>query len=139
MTNDGITPSRLPARRRFIAGAVAGALALTAAPEAASAQQARRAAPGSNAVALTQRWDKTFPKSPRVAHRKVTFTNRYGITLAADLYTPRDRGTETLPAVAVSGPFGAVKEQSSGLYAQAMAERGYVAPLHDQPHAASRP
>ncbi len=74
---------------------------------------------------LTQEWDKVFPKSDKVDHRKVTFHNRYGITLAADLYTPK--GAEgKLPAIAVSGPFGAVKEQSSGLYAQKMAERGFL-------------
>jgi len=75
---------------------------------------------------LTQQWDKKFPKSDKVAHRKVTFKNRYGITLAADLYLPKERGAGKLPALAVSGPFGAVKEQSSGLYAQTMAERGYA-------------
>ena len=74
---------------------------------------------------LTQEWDKVFPKSDKVDHRKVTFHNRYGITLAADLYTPK--GAESkLPAIAVSGPFGAVKEQSSGLYAQQMAELGFL-------------
>ena len=74
---------------------------------------------------LTQEWDKVFPKSDKVDHKKVTFHNRYGITLAADMYTPR--GTEgKLPAIAVSGPFGAVKEQSSGLYAQKMAELGFL-------------
>lgn len=74
---------------------------------------------------LTTDWDKTFPKSDRVNHTKVVFPNRYGITLAADLYIPKDaRGK--LPAIAVSGPFGAVKEQSSGLYAQQLAERGYL-------------
>lgn len=75
---------------------------------------------------LTQEWDKTFPQSDKVDHRKVTFRNRYGVTLAADLYLPRNRRSQRLAALAVSGPFGAVKEQSSGLYAQAMAERGYV-------------
>lgn len=75
---------------------------------------------------LTQEWDKTFPKSDKVDHRKVTFKNRFGITLAGDLYVPKDRGSRRLPALAVSGPFGAVKEQPSGLYAQAMAERGFV-------------
>lgn len=74
---------------------------------------------------LTTEWDKTFPKSENVNHRKVTFVNRYGITLAADLYEPKDKKGK-LPAIAVSGPFGAVKEQSSGLYAQAMAERGFL-------------
>ena len=74
---------------------------------------------------LTQEWDKVFPKSDQVDHRKVTFHNRYGITLAADLYTPK--GAEgKLPAIAVCGPFGAVKEQSSGLYAQKMAELGFL-------------
>ena len=72
---------------------------------------------------LTQEWDKKFPKSDKVEHRKVTFHNRYGIELAADMYTPK--GAEgRLAAIAVSGPFGAVKAQSSGLYAQHMAERG---------------
>ena len=74
---------------------------------------------------LTQEWDKVFPKSDKGDHKKVTFHNRYGITLAADMYTPR--GAEgKLPAIAVSGPFGAVKEQSSGLYAQKMAELGFL-------------
>lgn len=74
---------------------------------------------------LTQEWDKVFPKSKKVEHRKVTFVNRYGITLAADMYTPKDAQGK-LPAIAVSGPFGAVKEQSSGLYAQQLAERGFL-------------
>ena len=74
-------------------------------------------------LTLTQEWDKTFPKSEKVTHRKVVFHNRYGISLAADMYIPDG---EKLPAIAVSGPFGAVKEQSSGLYAQHMAERGFL-------------
>ena len=74
---------------------------------------------------LTQEWDKTFPKSEKVNHRKVTFHNRYGITLAADLYEPKDVQGK-LPAIAVCGPFGAVKEQASGLYAMNMAERGFL-------------
>lgn len=74
---------------------------------------------------LADGWDKVFKKSDKVNHRKVTFTNRYGITLAADMYVPKDVEGK-LPALAVSGPFGAVKEQSSGLYAQIMAERGYL-------------
>ena len=87
-------------------------------------------------LTLTQEWDKTFPKSELVSHSKVTFHNRYGIELAADLYVPKEipgqPGNDVtsdfrrLPAIAVSGPFGAVKEQSSGLYAQHMAERGFV-------------
>jgi hypothetical protein len=76
---------------------------------------------------LTQEWDKTFPKSEKVSHRKVTFRNRYGIELAADMYTPLTAHEgERLAALAVTGPFGAVKEQSSGLYAQHMAERGFL-------------
>ena len=74
---------------------------------------------------LTQEWDKTFPKSNRVEHSKVTFANRYGITLAADLYVPKGAAGK-LPAIAVCGPFGAVKEQASGLYARTMAERGFL-------------
>ncbi|MBQ7420785.1 MAG: alpha/beta hydrolase [Prevotella sp.] len=76
-------------------------------------------------LTLTQDWDKTFPMSKKVNHKKVTFHNRYGITLAADMYTPKDAQGK-LAAIAVSGPFGAVKEQSSGLYAQTMAERGFL-------------
>ena len=76
-------------------------------------------------LTLVTEWDKTFPKSDKVNHRKVTFLNRYGITLAADMYTPKNAKGK-LPAIAVSGPFGAVKEQCSGLYAQTMAECGYL-------------
>ncbi len=74
---------------------------------------------------LTEDWDKTFPRSDKVEHSKVCFVNRYGITLAADMYVPRN-AEEKLPAIAVCGPFGAVKEQASGLYAQTMAERGFL-------------
>ena len=86
-------------------------------------------------VEMTQEWDKVFPKSDKVDHRKVTFTNQYGITLVADMYVPKkdplaEEGESDsivkFPAIAVSGPFGAVKEQSSGLYAMRMAERGFV-------------
>ena len=84
---------------------------------------------------LTQEWDKVFPKSDKVDHRKVTFETQYGLTLAADLYVPRGEGQEVrgerFPAIAVSGPFGACKEQSSGLYAMRMAERGFVALAFD--------
>ena len=79
---------------------------------------------------LSQIWDKTFPKSDKVDHSKVTFVNRYGITLAADMYVPKDAEGK-LPAIAVSGPFGAVKEQCSGLYAQTMAERGFLTVAFD--------
>ncbi len=74
---------------------------------------------------LVQEWDKTFPKSDKVEHSKVVFVNRFGVTLAADMYVPKEVA-DKLPAVAVSGPFGAVKEQSSGLYAQTLAERGFL-------------
>ena len=76
-------------------------------------------------LTLTQEWDKTFPKSGEVKHSKATFHNRYGITLAADLYAPKGASGK-LPAIAVCGPFGAVKEQAAGLYAQTMAERGFL-------------
>ncbi|MDE6410068.1 MAG: dienelactone hydrolase family protein [Muribaculaceae bacterium] len=76
-------------------------------------------------LTLVQEWDKVFPKSDKVDHKKVTFVNRYGITLAADMYIPKG-AIDKFPAIAVSGPFGAVKEQSSGLYAQQLAERGYL-------------
>lgn len=79
---------------------------------------------------LVEEWDKVFPKSEDVNHQKVTFVNRYGITLAGDLYTPKN-AAGNLPAIAVCGPFGAVKEQSSGLYAQEMAKRGFVAMAFD--------
>lgn len=74
---------------------------------------------------LTQEWDKVFPQSDKVNHSKITFRNRYGITLAADLYVPKNT-TKPMPAIAVSGPFGAVKEQTSGLYAQTVAEHGFL-------------
>ena len=74
---------------------------------------------------LTTEWDKTFPKSSQVEHKKVTFHNRYGITLAADMYVPKN-ATGKLSAIAVAGPFGAVKEQASGLYAQTLAEKGFL-------------
>ena len=79
---------------------------------------------------LVQEWDKTFPKSEKVNHRKVIFHNRFGITLVADLYEPKEYEGK-LPAIAVCGPFGAVKEQASGLYAQIMAERGYLSIAFD--------
>ncbi|MGE8226039.1 MAG: alpha/beta hydrolase [Stenotrophomonas sp.] len=103
--------------------ALPAALILAMVPVAGSAQDA--ATSGGNAMTLTHTWDKVFPKSDKVEHRKVTFKNRYGITLAADLYQPKS-ATGKLAAIAVGGPFGAVKEQSSGLYAQTMAERGFV-------------
>lgn len=81
--------------------------------------------PGEEPLKLTDTWDKTFPKSDKVDHSKVTFHNRYGITLAADLYMPKNR-TGKMAALAVAGPFGAVKEQAAGLYAQKLAEMGFL-------------
>ena len=83
-----------------------------------------------NTLQLTQEWDKVFPKSENAEHKKVTFHNRYGITLAADMYTPKNASGK-LAAIAVCGPFGAVKEQCSGLYAQHLAERGFLAIAFD--------
>src|SRR5918993_4895689 len=115
----GLGPHRLLA----LAGASAALLFAGAQPVAA---QTNSTATEGSAMQLTQRWDKKFPKSDKVEHRKVTFKNRYGITLAGDLYLPKDRGERRLSALALAGPFGAVKEQVSGLYAQTMAERGYA-------------
>ena len=78
-----------------------------------------------NNIEITTEWDKVFPKSDKVDHKKVTFKNRYGITLVADLYKPKD-SKDKLPAIACAGPFGAVKEQVSGLYAQTLAEMGFL-------------
>lgn len=77
-------------------------------------------------ISMVEKWDKTFAESNKVDHRKVTFQNRYGITLVGDLYLPKEHGDRKLAAIAISGPFGAVKEQSSGLYAQTLAETGFV-------------
>jgi hypothetical protein len=97
-------------------GALAvGALAITGLPTTAQ-----------EGTAMTTDWDKVFPQSGSVDHQKVTFKNRYGITLAGDLYSPQNGSSEGMPAIVVGGPFGAVKEQSSGLYAQTMAEGGFV-------------
>lgn len=82
-------------------------------------------------MAKSNDWDKTFIKSDKVEVKKVQFKNRYGITLVGDLYIPKEKSADKLPAIAVSGPFGAVKEQASGLYAQTMAERGFVALAFD--------
>jgi fermentation-respiration switch protein FrsA (DUF1100 family) len=102
-------------------------LTLATAPFVAAPAAAATAANRSNThMPLATHWDKTFPQSSRVAHRKVTFKNRFGITLAADLYRPKAGGAGKLPALVLSGPFGAVKEQVAGLYAQTLAERGFV-------------
>ncbi len=101
-------------------------LKLTGASVAAFGVASMFNASNAKAQTMANEWDKVFPKSENVDHEKVTFRNRYGITLVGDLYLPKNRADRRLPALAVSGPFGAVKEQSSGLYAQTMAERGFV-------------
>lgn len=112
-------------RKTFIQTAMLACAALCISATPAQAQTGAVSTRG-DVLKLTQEWDKTFPKSNKVDHRKVTFKNRYGITLAADLYLPKNRGNQKLAAIAVGGPFGAVKEQSSGLYAQHMAELGFA-------------
>ena len=89
------------------------------------AQNEKKVSMKKEQLTMTQEWDKTFPKIKKVKHRKVTFANRFGITLAADMYAPKE-AVGKLPAIAVSGPYGAVKEQASGLYAQHLAEQGYL-------------
>ncbi len=130
MTNAATTNSRrqpsAALRRRCFLGALVGSVALLGCrAEQSTLKPATSTTNGAPAMQLTQEWDKTFPKSDKVDHEKVTFKNRYGITLAADLYLPKNRTGKRLAALAVGGPFGAVKEQSSGLYAQTMAERGF--------------
>ncbi|WOP15092.1 alpha/beta hydrolase [Ottowia sp. SB7-C50] len=115
-------------RRRALQAALSvGGASLAALPSAAVAQSAARSTlTTAPAMTLTEKWDKLFPKSPKVDHQKVTFSNRYGITLAGDLYLPKARTAARGPAIVVGGPFGAVKEQVSGLYAQTLAERGFA-------------
>lgn len=112
-------------RRNLIQSTVIASAAMLACAQPALSQPNFAATDGST-VRLVQEWDKTFPRSNQVDHQKVTFKNRYGITLAADVYLPKNRGNQRLAAIVVGGPFGAVKEQSSGLYAQTMAERDFV-------------
>lgn len=109
-------------RRNFIQGTAIASAAMLVQP---AFSQTKVTPTGGSALHLVHEWDKTFPRSNKVDHQKVTFKNRYGITLAADLYLPKNTGGK-LAAIAIGGPFGAVKEQSSGLYAQTMAERGFV-------------
>lgn len=102
-----------------------GLLILATAPADLHASEPKENRNNMEKLTLTKEWDKTFPKSDKVDHSKVTFVNRYGITLAADMYKPKGAAAK-LPAIAVCGPFGAVKEQAAGLYAQEMAERGFL-------------
>ncbi|MCF5850214.1 alpha/beta hydrolase [Aeromonas veronii] len=112
----------LPKKLTAIASPLLLGAALTGVSTLSHAQTTNPTEP----VSMVTQWDKTFTQSDKVDHRKVTFKNRYGITLVADLYLPKNRGDAKLAAIALSGPFGAVKEQSSGLYAQTLAERGFV-------------
>ncbi|MFZ6676178.1 alpha/beta hydrolase [Undibacterium sp. Xuan67W] len=105
---------------------IASNLFLSATLTGASAMTFAQNANPNDAVSTVKKWDKTFAQSRNVEHRKVTFKNRYGITLVGDLYIPKNHGDHNLAAIAVGGPFGAVKEQSSGLYAQTLAERGFM-------------
>lgn len=116
--------------KKWAAGILLGITAFTGSALAAAGSPADNIMKDGEAMKLEQSWDKTFPKSDKVDHRKVTFRNRYGITLAGDLYIPKNVGGN-VAAIAVSGPFGAVKEQASGLYAQTMAERGFLALAFD--------
>lgn len=106
--------------------AIASALLLGAALTGVSTMSHAQTANPTEPVSMLTQWDKTFAQSDKVEHRKVSFKNRYGITLVADLYLPKNRGNAKLAAIALGGPFGAVKEQSSGLYAQILAERGFA-------------
>jgi len=108
-----------------------GLMRLTGAGVTALAVASLLPALNAKAQTMTNDWDKVFPRNQAVDHQKVTFTNRYGITLSGDLYQPKGREGRRLAALAVGGPFGAVKEQSSGLYAQTMAARGFVALAFD--------
>jgi len=112
----------IPKKLTAIASALLLGAALTGVSTMSHAQNTHPTEP----VSMVTLWDKTFAQSDKVEHRKVSFKNRYGLTLVADLYLPKNRGNARLAAIAVSGPFGAVKEQSSGLYAQTLAERGFV-------------
>ena len=112
----------LPKKLTAIASALLLGAALTGVSTMSHAQNPHPTEP----VSMVTQWDKTFAQSDKVEHRKVSFKNRYGLTLVADLYLPKNRGNARLAAIALSGPFGAVKEQSSGLYAQTLAEHGFV-------------
>lgn len=120
MTDINLDPQNPDRRNLLLAGGI-GAAAFGLAALGADAALAE----------ATEAWDKTFPQDDRVSHRKVSFTNRYGIALVGDLYLPADHGDASLPALAVAGPFGAVKEQAAGLYAQEMATRGFASLAFD--------
>lgn len=124
----------MSAVKTLMAGILAGTMLFAGDAAAAdTAPSGRDTFKDGDAMELVQEWDKVFPRSDRVEHRKVTFRTRYGTVLAGDLYMPRDAGGKRA-ALAVSGPFGAVKEQASGLYAQTMAERGFLTLAFDPPY-----
>lgn len=134
----------LPKKLTAIASALLLGAALTGVSTMSHAQNPHPTEP----VSMVTQWDKTFAQSDKVEHRKVSFKNRYGLTLVADLYLPKNRGNARLAAIALGGPFGAVKEQSSGLYAQTLAERGFATLAFDpsytgesggQPHDVASP
>lgn len=116
--------------KNLAVGVCVGMAALTGSAMAAQENIDQTFVKEGREMKLEQQWDKKFPRSNKVDHKKVTFKNRYGITLVADMYIPKNAG-RSLAAIAVSGPFGAVKEQASGLYAQTMAERGFLAIAFD--------
>jgi uncharacterized protein len=113
-------------RKHFLQGSATAVAAAIATPQSASARSTAAPTSPTSARSLGTEWDKTFPLSAGVQHRKITVRNRYGITLVADLYQPKRMAAGRKAALVVCGPFGAVKEQSSGLYAHTLAERGFV-------------
>lgn len=123
--------NNLLSRKQVLRGGAAAAAAAVLVGASSAVAQAQSQSATDGGLQLTQEWDKTFPKSDKVDHQKVTFKNRFGLTLAGDLYLPKGSGNQKLAALAVSGPFGAVKEQSSGFYAQTMAERGFATVAFD--------
>ena len=113
--------------KKLLAVVLAGLMTMSVSGLAAEKTQVKETGNAKGAVMqLEQKWDKTFPQSSKVEHKKITFHNRYGVTLVADMYIPKNSKGKKLAALAVAGPFGAVKEQCSGLYAQTMAERGFL-------------
>lgn len=113
-------------RRNFIQTIIASSVAAIAGSSIVKAQLTKQFQKGNQQMSFTEKWDKVFSKSSKVDHEKIMFKNRYGISLVGDLYLPKNRSHKKFAAIVVGGPFGAVKEQSSGLYAQTMAEHGFI-------------
>lgn len=119
--------AQMKLNKKLLAVLLAGLMTVAGSGLAAEKPQTKESGNVKGAVMqLEQKWDKTFPQSSKTEHKKITFRNRYGITLVADMYIPKNSKNKKLSALAVAGPFGAVKEQCSGLYAQTMAERGFL-------------